>query len=225
MVPDTAAPRVAWPLASVRACDLAGRVRPGRLTCNPNRGKEWLGRAFPRLLDPLGVPQAVHPAAPSRMQTSPRTAAQAPAARHLILYDGDCGFCRSAVLVVARLDPAGAFQFASLNSDLAGKLLAERRIAPRGAGTMYVLPDWRRNGQPVLDRAAAALFIARGLAWPWKGLAALGILPRPLLNRCYDAVARNRHRLARGTDACATPEAAVQDRFLPDRQGGLSRQG
>ena len=159
------------------------------------------------------------------MQTSPRIAAQAPDARHLVLYDGDCGFCQSAVLAVARLDPAGAFQFSSLNSDLARKLLAERRIVPRGAGTMYVLPDWQRNGQSVLDRAAAALFIARGLAWPWKGLAALGILPRRFLNRCYEAVARNRHRLVRGADACATPEAAVQDRFLPDRQGGQSRPG
>lgn len=148
------------------------------------------------------------------MQTSPSTASQASSARHLILYDGGCGFCRNAVLSVARLDLAGAFQFASLDSDLAGKLLAERRIAPSGAGTMYVLPDWRRNGQSVLDRAAAALFIARGLAWPWKGFAALGILPQRLLDRCYDAVARNRHQLARGAGVCATPDRAVQDRFL-----------
>lgn len=149
------------------------------------------------------------------MPTSPSTAAQAPAARHLILYDGGCGFCRNAVLSVARLDPAGAFQFASLDSDLARKLLAGRRVAPGGAGTMYVLPNWQRNGQSVLERAAAALFIAQGLAWPWKGLAALGILPQRFLDRCYDAVARNRHRLAREADACATPDAAVQDRFLP----------
>lgn len=168
-----------------------------------------------KLLESLGTAQAVRPSVPRRMQTSPSTAAEAPAARHLILYDGGCGFCRNAVLAVARLDPAGAFQFASLDSNLAGQLLAERRIAPRGAGTMYVLPDWQHNGQSVLDRASAALFIARGLAWPWKGLAALGILPGRFLDRCYDAVARNRHRLARGADTCVVPEAAVLDRFLP----------
>ncbi len=133
----------------------------------------------------------------------------------MILYDGGCGFCRNAVLAVARLDPAAAFQFASLDSATAGELLAERSVAPRGAGTMYVLPDWQRNGQAVLERAAAALFIARGLAWPWKGIAALGLLPRRFLDRCYDAVARNRHRLARGANACAMPDTAVQDRFLP----------
>ena len=149
------------------------------------------------------------------MQTSPSTDSPAPAARHLILYDGSCGFCRNAVLSVARLDLAGAFQFASLDSDLAGELLAERRIAPSGAGTMYVLPDWRRNGQSVLDRAAAALFIARGLAWPWKGLAALEVLPQRFLDRCYDAVSRNRNRLGCEADACVMPDAAVQDRFLP----------
>ena len=171
--------------------------------------------SLPRLLDPLGALQAVRRSALSRMQTSPSTASQAAEARHLILYDGGCGFCRNAVLAVARLDPAGTFQFASLDSAIAGKLLAERSIAPRGAGTMYVLPNWQRNGRSVLDRAAAALFIARGLAWPWKGLAALGLLPRRFLDRCYDAVARNRHRLARGSGACAMPDRAVQDRFLP----------
>lgn len=215
MVPDTAAPRVPWSPVNIRGHNPAGPVRRGRLTCNPNRGKEGIRRALARLPDSLGAPQAVHPSALSRMQTSPSTASQAPAARHLILYDGGCGFCRNAVLSVARLDLAGAFQFASLDSDLAGELLAERRVAPSGAGTMYVLPDWRRNGRSVLDRAAAALFIARGLAWPWKGFAALGILPRRFLDRCYDAVAGNRHRLACEADACATPDVAVQDRFLP----------
>ena len=179
------------------------------------KSKEWFGGAFPGLFDSPGAPQAVHPSAQSRMQTSPSAASQAPAARHLILYDGSCGFCRNAVLSVARLDPARAFQFAALDSDLAGELLAGRRIAPSEAGTMYVLPDWRRNGQSVLDRAAAVLFIARGLAWPWKGFAALGILPRRFLDRCYDAVAHNRHRLARDANACAMPDAAVRERFLP----------
>lgn len=149
------------------------------------------------------------------MRTSPSAAARAPAARHLILYDGGCGFCRNAVHSVARLDPAGAFQFASLDSDLAGKLLAERGVAPGGVGTMYVLPNWQRQGRSVLDRAAAALFIAQGLGWPWRGLAALGILPRRFLDRCYDAVARNRQRLAREADSCTVADAAVQDRFLP----------
>ncbi|MDE0622299.1 MAG: DCC1-like thiol-disulfide oxidoreductase family protein [Bryobacterales bacterium] len=149
------------------------------------------------------------------MQTSPSKAAQARYARHLILYDGGCGFCRNAVVAVARLDPAQAFQFTSLDSKLAGELLAERRIAPRGAGTMYVLPNWQHGGQSVLDRASAALFIARGLAWPWKGLTALGVLPQWFLDRCYDAVARNRHRLTRGADACEMPDRTVQDRFVP----------
>lgn len=149
------------------------------------------------------------------MQTPPRPDDQAFAPRHLILFDGGCGFCRRAVLSVAQSDPAGAFQFASLGSDLGRKLLAQRGISQSGAGTMFVLPDWQRSLQPALDRSAAALFIARRLAWPWKSLAALGLLPQRFLDRCYDAVARNRGRLASGANACALPDRAVQDRFLP----------
>lgn len=139
---------------------------------------------------------------------------QAATARHLILFDGDCGFCRNAVTAVARFDPEGAFRFASLDSDLARKLLVERDVVPSPAGTMYVLPDWEGNGASALDRAQAALYIARRLAWPWRGAAVLGILPRRLLDRCYDALARNRHLLAGGSSACALPDAAARDRFL-----------
>lgn len=149
------------------------------------------------------------------MQTPPRIADRPSAAHHLVLFDGACGFCRRAVLSAARLDSAGAFHFASLDSGLARNLLAERDISPSGANSVLVLPGWQHSRQPVLDRSAAALFIARRLAWPWKGFAALGILPQPLLDACYDTVARNRHRLTSGADACAIPDAAIQDRFLP----------
>ena len=148
------------------------------------------------------------------MQTPPRSDDQAIGPRHLVLFDGECGFCRRAVLSVAQSDPSGAFQFASLDSDRGRSLLAQRGIRQSGAGTMFVLPDWQRSSQPALDRSAAALFIARRLAWPWKSLAALGLLPRGFLDRCYDAVARNRSRLASGANGCALPDRAVQDRIL-----------
>ena len=139
---------------------------------------------------------------------------QSSSPRHLVLFDGACGFCQRAVLSVARRDSAGAFRFASLDSELARGLLAEREIVPGGAGSMVVLPDWERSRLPALDRSQGALFIARRLAWPWKGLAAFRVLPRWLLDHCYDAIARNRHRLAGGTESCAVPEAALRDRFL-----------
>ena len=139
---------------------------------------------------------------------------RAATATHLILFDGKCGFCRNAVTTVARFDPAGAFRFASLDSELARTLLAERDVVPSVGGTMYVLPEWEGAGTSALDRSRAALFIARRLAWPWKGAAALGILPRRLLDQCYDSVARNRHLLAGGSNACALPDIAAQDRFL-----------
>ena len=148
------------------------------------------------------------------MQNPSRIADSRPTAQHLVLFDGACGFCRRAALYVARLDSADAFRFAPLQSDLAQGLLAEREISPRGAGSMLVLPEWRHGQRPALDRSAAGLFIARRLPWPWKICAALQLLPRPLLDSCYDALARNRHRLAGGSSACAIPDAAVQDRFL-----------
>jgi predicted DCC family thiol-disulfide oxidoreductase YuxK len=139
----------------------------------------------------------------------------------LVLFDGVCGFCNAAVRFIARRDRRGRFAFAALDSAAGRAALARagagaRRPSARvptessaPASLVLVEPDGR-----VLERSAAALRIARGLAFPWPLAWILVLVPRPLRDAAYDAFARRRYRWFGRLDACPLPPPELRDRFL-----------
>jgi len=58
------------------------------------------------------------------------------------------------------------------------------------------------------------LGIYSGLGWPWRAVAALGLVPRFLRDPVYRWVARNRYRLFGRHDRCMLPEPQWGERFL-----------
>ena len=107
----------------------------------------------------------------------------------IVFFDGECGLCHRTVRWLLAEDPDGAsFRFAPLQGDTITTRLTSDRIA--------ALPDsivlLRADGA-LLDRSDAVVHILLALG----GLSALlgrGLLlvPRPLRNLMYDAVARVR---------------------------------
>lgn len=103
--------------------------------------------------------------------------------RHLVLWDGDCGFCRRCIKFLSRLELFGALEFqpyqeARIPDDL-------RQACARAVHVV------KRDGQ-VLRGAEAILFcgrfthfhkLARLLEWR---------IFRPFLDGAYELVARNR---------------------------------
>ncbi|MDT0382620.1 DUF393 domain-containing protein [Streptomyces sp. DSM 42041] len=121
----------------------------------------------------------------------------------LLVYDGDCGFCTTAVgFVQRRLRPrctAVPWQF----SDLDALGVTEERVQHE---VLWVTPVGTVWGGA--EAVGKILLNARG-AWPVVG----GVLMLPPLRRplrgLYRLVAANRHRLPGGTPACAIrPPAA-----------------
>jgi predicted DCC family thiol-disulfide oxidoreductase YuxK len=134
--------------------------------------------------------------------------------RPVILFDGVCNLCNSAVQWVIERDEEGRFDFASLQSDVArrelGKVLGEKEID--ALPDSIVLLDL--DGVHV--RSAAALRIARELGSRFV-LLRLGILlPRPIRDAVYDLIARNRYRWLGRRDTCMTPTPEFAGRFLDD---------
>jgi len=84
----------------------------------------------------------------------------------LVLIDSDCVLCDRSVHFIANRSMPGTFRFVARTSD-------EGRAAVR---------------------SDAALAIARRMEQPWRALAALRFVPRPLRDAAYDLVARNRYR-------------------------------
>lgn len=84
-------------------------------------------------------------------------------AHPILLYDGVCGLCNRLVQFVLRRDRAGWFRFASLQSALAGRILARHGADARDLDTVYVVVDYEQADERVLNRSDAVVFILRQL--------------------------------------------------------------
>jgi len=132
--------------------------------------------------------------------------------RPVILFDGVCNLCNSAVRWVIERDKEGRFGFASLQSDAARREL----VKVMGTKEIEALPDSivLLDSDGVHTRSTAALRIVRGLG-PRFALLRLGVvLPRPIRDAVYNLVARNRYRWFGRRDVCMTPTPDITARFL-----------
>lgn len=129
----------------------------------------------------------------------------------LILYDGVCKLCHAAVRFVLARDRQARFRFAALDSPAARARLAAAGVPrPEALGDSVVLID----GAGIHVRSTAALRIARALGFPWSLAFVAIVVPRPLRDALYDAIARRRYRWFGRDDACPVPPPDVADRFL-----------
>lgn len=128
----------------------------------------------------------------------------------MILFDGLCNLCAGSVRFVLERDPAGAFDFASLQSEAARRLITDAGRSPAELPDSIVLID--THG--VHLRSDAALRIAARLRQPWPLLAAFRILPRALRDVVYDFVARRRYGWFGKRESCLVPSPNLRARFL-----------
>jgi predicted DCC family thiol-disulfide oxidoreductase YuxK len=81
----------------------------------------------------------------------------------IILYDGICGLCNRVNQFVLRRDPEGVFRFASLQSAVAGRILARHGANPEDLDTVYVVVDYELPEERLLPRSDAVIFILKQL--------------------------------------------------------------
>ena len=84
-------------------------------------------------------------------------------AHPILLYDGVCGLCNRMVQFVLRRDPGGVFRFASLQSSLAGRVLARHGADAGDLDTVYVVVHAEQADEELLARSDAVIFVLRHL--------------------------------------------------------------
>lgn len=131
---------------------------------------------------------------------------------HLLLYDGLCGLCSHLVQFVLARDHQGLFHFASLQSPTG--IAAAGDSGGEDSATFYVIANYRTAQAARFSKAGAALFVAHSLGWPWKSAGLFGVLPRAVLDRIYDLVARNRYRVFGRREHCLIPLPQHRNRFI-----------
>ena len=117
----------------------------------------------------------------------------------VVLYDGGCNLCASAVNFLRRRDRFGRLQFASQASPAAQALLASwpTRVSPDGTIVVIYRGDYRTKSEAI---ATAFGLLPR----PWSALAGMRWVPSPVRDRAYDLVARHRRRWFGGPLSCPT---------------------
>jgi len=128
-----------------------------------------------------------------------------------LYYDGSCGLCHRAVRFALAEDADGS----------------RFRVAPLFGPTFEQhVPQAQRSGLPdsvvvqrsdgrLLVRSDAVLHLLARLGGAWRLLATAGhVVPRPLRDAAYDAIARLRKRLfAAPKEACPLLPGALRERF------------
>ena len=126
----------------------------------------------------------------------------------IVLFDGECSFCDASVQFILKRDPAGKFNFASLQSEVGMQLLAQHDL-PADVSTMVLI----EKGQ-AFTRSSAALKVARKLSGMWFLFYAFMLVPKSIRDGVYNLIAKHRYRLMGRKEACALPDPAVRGRFL-----------
>jgi predicted DCC family thiol-disulfide oxidoreductase YuxK len=133
----------------------------------------------------------------------------------ILLYDGVCGLCNRFVQFTLRRDRNAIFRFASLQSPLAGRILARHSANASDLDTVYVVLNYGLPDEHLLSRSDAILFALSQLEGPWCPAAfLLQLLPKFLRNSAYNSVARHRYRLFGRSETCMLPSDEDHSRFL-----------
>ena len=134
--------------------------------------------------------------------------------RPLVLYDGVCGLCDRSVQFLLREDRRALFTFAALQGETAAAI-RRRHPGLDGADSMVLVRDAGGDREEVLMRSTAVLHTLALLGGKWRLVSWLRIVPRPLRDLAYDAIAKRRYRWFGKFESCRLPAAGEAARFLP----------
>jgi predicted DCC family thiol-disulfide oxidoreductase YuxK len=138
--------------------------------------------------------------------------------RALMLYDGLCGVCNTAVQWVIQRDHADRFRFTPQQSALAAEILSRSGIdrdAMLKSNTVYLVLDAGSERERLLTQSDVTVTLLLLLGGRWRVLGKiLRAVPRFARNAAYRMFARNRYRLAGRYEVCPVPPEAEQMKFV-----------
>ena len=127
----------------------------------------------------------------------------------IVLFDGVCNLCNSAVQFIIRHDKKKVFMFTSLQSDAGQKLLVQYNF-PLNELNSFILIE----NNKAYTRSSGALRVVKKLKGLWPLLYGFMIVPKFIRDGVYDWVGRNRYKWFGKQEACMIPTPELKARFL-----------
>ena len=127
----------------------------------------------------------------------------------VILFDGVCNFCDSAINFVLKQDKKKIFRFATLQSEAGQELLQQHNLSTKDFDSFVFI-----DGGKAYKKSAASLRVMNKLPWYWKEVQLFRIIPTIFRDAIYDYIARNRYKMFGKKDQCMVPTPELRSRFL-----------
>jgi predicted DCC family thiol-disulfide oxidoreductase YuxK len=127
----------------------------------------------------------------------------------VVLFDGVCNLCNSAVQLIIRYDKKAYFSFASLQGEYGQKFLKANNLNTEDYDSFILF----ENGT-MYTESTAALYVAKRMCFPWVLSYPLLIIPKFIRDAVYRLIAKNRYRWFGKKEQCMIPSPNVQNRFI-----------
>ena len=130
--------------------------------------------------------------------------------KKIILFDGICNLCNSAVQYIIKRDKDDEFRFATLQGEIGQQLINERNIDTSKLDSIILI----ESGIAYYSKSTAALKISQSFGGFWKMAYVLKLIPRQLRDIVYDWMARNRYGWYGKKEECMVPTPELRAKFL-----------
>ena len=133
-----------------------------------------------------------------------------PKNKKIILFDGVCNLCDSAVQFIIKHDKKDVFRFVALQSDLGQEIVKHVGIDTKKVDSIILFEP----GVAYYYKSSAAITIAKYLGGIFYFAAILKVLPTKFRNGVYDYIAKNRYKWYGKKESCMIPTKEIQAKFL-----------
>ena len=133
-----------------------------------------------------------------------------PKDKKIILFDGVCNLCNSAVQYIIKHDKKDVFRFVPLQSELGQQILKHIGINTINIDSIILYEP----GIAYYYKSSAAMEIARSLGGLFHFGTVFRIIPSGIRNNLYDYVAKNRYKWYGKKEICMIPTKQLEAKFL-----------
>ncbi len=130
--------------------------------------------------------------------------------KKIILFDGVCNLCNSAINFIIKRDKKDIFRYASLQSEIGKKLIAERKIDTSKLDSILLIDP----KVAYYYKSTAALQIAKQLSGLYPLLSVFLIFPTFFRDWIYDIIAKNRYKWFGKKESCMIPTPELKALFI-----------
>lgn len=133
-----------------------------------------------------------------------------PENKKIILFDGVCNLCDSAVQFIIKHDKKDIFRFAALQSDLGQEIIKYIGIDAKNIDSIILY----QPGIAYYYKSEAVLEIVKNLGGIFYLVTLFSIFSTSFNNRIYDYIAKNRYKWYGKKESCMIPTKELQAKFL-----------